>query len=141
MEELMKNDEFLETAEFSGNIYGTSKSSVEHVLDSGKICLLDIDIQGVKTLKKTGNFSRARFVFVRAPSLTVLEERLRARGTETEESLQKRIINASKEIEYGQEEGNFDRIIVNDDLDTAYNDFTDFILHNFQIMKNKANSL
>ena len=56
---------------------------------SGKICLLDIDIQGVKTLKKTGNFPRARFVFVRTPSLTVLEERLRARGTENEESLQK----------------------------------------------------
>ena len=49
----LTNDEFLENEEFSGNIYGTSKKSVEHVLSSGRICALDVDIQGVKSLKKS----------------------------------------------------------------------------------------
>ena len=69
----------------SGNMYGTSKSSVEDVLNSGKICILDIDVQGVKAVKKTDLIPL--FVFIKPPSLETLEQRLRDRGTETEESL------------------------------------------------------
>ena len=85
MANLMNNNEFIETAEFSGNQYGTSKQSVQDVLQSGKICILDIDVQGVKAVKKTD--LNPRFVFIKPPSLQVLEMRLRARGTETETSL------------------------------------------------------
>ena len=70
---------------FSGNMYGTSKSAVNDVLNSGKICILDIDVQGVKAVKKTD--LTPLLVFIKPPSLEVLEERLRSRGTETEESL------------------------------------------------------
>ena len=66
-------------------MYGTSKSSVEDVLNSGKICILDIDVQGVKAVKKTD--LTPLFVFIKPPSLETLEQRLRDRGTETEESL------------------------------------------------------
>ena len=66
-------------------MYGTSKSSVNDVLNSGKICILDIDVQGVKAVKETD--LTPLLVFIKPPSLDTLEERLRARGTETEESL------------------------------------------------------
>ena len=66
-------------------MYGTSKSSVTDVLNSGKICILDIDVQGVKAVKETD--LTPLLVFIKPPSLETLEERLRARGTETEESL------------------------------------------------------
>ena len=66
-------------------MYGTSKSAVEDVLNSGKICILDIDVQGVKAVKKTD--LTPMFVFIKPPSLEILEKRLRDRGTETEESL------------------------------------------------------
>ena len=66
-------------------MYGTSKSAVNDVLNSGKICILDIDVQGVKAVKETD--LTPLLVFIKPPSLEVLEERLRSRGTETEESL------------------------------------------------------
>ena len=79
----------------SGNMYGTSKSSVEDVLNSGKICILDIDVQGVKAVKTTD--LTPLFVFIKPPSLETLEQRLRDRGTETEESL--RLSNKLQDVQ------------------------------------------
>ena len=126
MQELISAGEFIENATFSGNNYGTSKASVEDVLARGKICILDIDVQGVKAVKETD--LTPLFVFIKPPSLDTLEERLRSRGTETEESLSKRLGAAAAEMEYGEAEGNFDTIIVNDDLETAYHNLRDFIM-------------
>jgi guanylate kinase len=115
----IKNDEFLEHAKFSDNFYGTSKKAVEHVLASGRICALDIDIQGVINLKKT-NLNPV-YCFVKPPSIDALEKRLRERGTETEESLNKRLETAKIELEYERTEPNaFDHVIVNDNLELAY---------------------
>jgi len=132
MKSMMENNEFVENAEFSGNMYGTSKKSIQDVLDNGKICILDIDVQGVKAIKKVEDIPKPLYVFMKPPSLQVLEERLRARGTETEESLQKRLGSAAKEMEYGEEEGNFDVIIVNDELDAAYDKLKQFMLENVE---------
>ena len=85
MLDLVGKGEFIENAEFSGNMYGTSKKAVEEVLARGRICILDIDVQGVKAVKKTD--LSPLLVFMQPPSLEVLEQRLRDRGTETEESL------------------------------------------------------
>jgi len=126
MDALVKEGSFIENATFSGNMYGTSKDAVQHVLDSGKICILDIDVQGVKAVKKTD--LKPKFVFIKPPSMEVLEARLRARGTETEESLAKRLGAAAAEMEYGEKKGNFDAIIINDDLENAYVGLRDFIL-------------
>lgn len=102
-----------------GNLYGTSKAAVESVLFSGRLCTLDVDIQGVKNLKKTN--LNPIYCFVKAPSLEILEKRLRERGTETEESLKKRLERAKVELEYEKnEKGAFDFIIVNDDITIAY---------------------
>lgn len=116
---MVEAGDFLEHAEFSGNMYGTSKFAVETVLSSGRLCTLDVDIQGVKNLKKTN--LNPIYCFVKAPSLDILEKRLRERGTESEESLRKRLERAKVELDYEKnEKGAFDFIIVNDDVNIAY---------------------
>ncbi|XP_035216707.1 guanylate kinase-like isoform X1 [Stegodyphus dumicola] len=69
-EEAIANGEFLEFTEFSGNIYGTSKKAVKNVQNQGRICILDIEIEGVKNIKKTD--LNPRFIFIKPPSIEVL---------------------------------------------------------------------
>jgi len=122
----IKAGKFIESAEFSGNLYGTSKDSVQKCKSQGKICVLDIDAQGVRSLKKVSNLSPV-YVFVKPPSMTSLEDRLRSRKTETEESLAKRLHAAKEEIAFGEEQGAFDALIVNDGLDSAVKHLVDVI--------------
>ncbi|KAK3604121.1 hypothetical protein CHS0354_001118 [Potamilus streckersoni] len=117
-ESMIKNKEFLEHAVFSGNRYGTSMNSVESLQKSGKICILDVEINGVKSIKKTN--LNALFIFIRPPSLEILSERLRARGTESEDKVQQRLNTAQEALEYANQPGSYDHIIINDNLDTAY---------------------
>ncbi|EDV26412.1 uncharacterized protein TRIADDRAFT_50000 [Trichoplax adhaerens] len=114
----IKNGEFIESAEYSGNLYGTSKKAVQDVTNSGKVCLLDIDVQGIKILKKTD--LPVTYIFIKSPNQAELEKRLRNRATETEESLQKRLKTAIIEMEFGESPGVFDHIIINDHLPDAY---------------------
>jgi len=118
MEEGIKNNEFIESAVYSGNTYGTSKKSVQDVQANGQMCILDIDVQGVKQIK--GTDLNPRLIFVKPPSLEDLKSRLIGRGTETEESLSKRLAVAQEEIAYGEIPGNFDLILVNDDVAISY---------------------
>ncbi|KAM9695704.1 guanylate kinase isoform 2-T3 [Trichechus inunguis] len=110
--------DFIEHAEFSGNLYGTSKAAVRAVQAMNRICVLDVDLQGVRNIKKTD--LRPLYICVQAPSLEVLEQRLRARNTETEESLAKRLAAAKADMESSKEPGLFDLVIVNENLDKAY---------------------
>ncbi|XP_015439877.1 PREDICTED: guanylate kinase isoform X2 [Dufourea novaeangliae] len=137
MQKQIEQGEFLETATFSGNLYGTSKRAVEDVQREGKICVLDIDMQGVKQIKQSS--LDPIYVFVKPPSMDELEKRLRDRQTETEESLQRRLSAARTEIEYGEKPGNFDMIIINDNLPKAYEELKEFILTNIQ-QKSEAES-
>lgn len=100
MQRRIANNEFLETAVFSGNTYGTSIAAVELVQAAGKVCVLDIEIEGVKQLKNS--HLNGLYVFVEPPSIEELERRLRGRGTETEESLKLRLDTARQEILYGE---------------------------------------
>ncbi|XP_026731633.1 guanylate kinase isoform X1 [Trichoplusia ni] len=122
--------EFIESAVFNGNMYGTSKQSVDDVRCTGCICVLDIDVEGVKQVK--GTDFNPLLVFVMPPSLEELERRLRARNTEHEESLSGRLEIARKEIIYGQEPGNFHIIILNDNLDKAYAELREFVFKNVE---------
>ncbi|XP_022117511.1 guanylate kinase [Pieris rapae] len=117
--------EFIETAVFSGNMYGTSKKAVEDVRRTGRICVLDIEIEGVKQIKRTD--LDPLLVFVMPPSIDELERRLRNRNTEQEDALQKRLEQARHEIEYGKEPGNFHILILNDSIEKAYSELRDFI--------------
>jgi len=88
------------------------------VQQQGKICILDIDVQGVQKVK--GSSLDPHYVFIAPPSKEELEKRLRGRGTETEEAMQTRLANAAQELEYGQTAGNFDRVFVNADLKECF---------------------
>jgi len=106
MEEDIKAGKFLEHANVHGNFYGTSIAAVEKVKKTGKICILDIDVQGCRacrTVQLPGTY-----VFVSPPSLAELEKRLRGRGTETEEKIVKRLANAKGELDARNEAGLFD---------------------------------
>lgn len=118
---------FIEWAQFSGNYYGTSIAAVKEVAETqNKTCILDIDMQGVKSVKKTD--LNARFLFIAPPSLEDLKSRLVGRGTESDDSLQKRLAAAEGELAYAKEENSHDKIIVNDNLDKAYSELKEFVL-------------
>ena len=126
MEKAIANDEFIESAVFGGNMYGTSKAAVRKVQSAGKVCILDIEPQGVEQVKKTD--LNPILIFNNPPSVEALEQRLRKRNTETEETLKKRLEAANSEIAYGLTPGNFHKIIHNIDIDQSYQEFRDFII-------------
>ncbi|XP_045793344.1 guanylate kinase 2-like isoform X2 [Trifolium pratense] len=118
MEKEIKNGKFLEFASVHGNLYGTSVEAVEVVADAGKRCILDIDVQGAKSVRASS--LEAIFIFVSPPSMEELEKRLRDRGTETEEQILKRLRNAKAEIEQGTSSNIFDFMLYNDKLEESY---------------------
>lgn len=118
MEKAIKDGKFLEFASVHGNLYGTSVEAVEAVADAGKRCILDIDVQGARSVRASP--LDAIFIFICPPSMEELEERLRARGTETEDQILKRLRNAKEEIKQGKSSGIFDHILYNDKLEECY---------------------
>lgn len=110
-------DEFVEWQEvYPGNFYGTLKSELDRIWSCGKIPVFDVDVQGGLNLKKYFG-DRALSIFIQPPSLEAMFKRLQNRGTETEESLKKRTGKAAFEMTFRDK---FDRIIVNDDLELAF---------------------
>lgn len=107
--DLIAKDGFVEHAQFSGNRYGTSKQTIKDQTEKGKVVVLDIEMEGVKQIKQSG--MEARYVFVAPPSEEELEKRLRGRGTEKEESVQKRLKQAKLELEYSRTPGVHDLIV------------------------------
>lgn len=138
MEKAISRDEFLESAVFANNMYGTSRAAIQAVCNEGKVCVLDIDVQGVKQIKKK-NFDSV-YIFIKPPSMEELEKRLRARGTESEDSLQSRLDAARLDMIYGETPGNFNYILVNDSLDKAYPKFKDFIFQELEKCKSSKDT-
>lgn len=115
---LKKKDggDFIEWAHVHGNLYGTSKSFVEERIDNGHSVLFDLDVQGTDNIKECyGNEAKA--IFIAPPSLTELENRLKLRGTEKEDTIALRIGNAKKEL---LRKNDYDYLVINDDLEDAY---------------------
>lgn len=109
-------DELLEWEEvYAGTYYGTLRSEVERIWEQGKVVVFDIDVVGALNLKKQFG-DRALALFVQAPSVEVLEQRLRGRATDSEEKIQQRVAKATIEMARAPE---FDKVVVNDDLDIA----------------------
>jgi guanylate kinase len=115
-ERMVEEGDFLEWANVYGNLYGTSKSQVLKALEEGKDILLDIDVQGALQVKK--NLPEAVLIFIMPPSFEELEKRLRSRGTDSEEVIEKRLNVAKEEIKKAPF---YDYIVVNDVLDVAFN--------------------
>ena len=110
-QEMVREDAFLEWAEYDGNHYGTSWASIEQPLGRGRDVLLEIEVQGAAQVRERR--SDARFIFLLPPSMEALEERLRARSTDTPERIGRRLALAARELE---EIRRFDYAVVNDDL-------------------------
>ena len=120
----MKNNEFLEHAEFAGNCYGTPRAYVEKLLDSGMNVVLEIDVQGALQVMKS--MPECVSVFILPPSFEELEHRLRGRGTETEEKVRERLETAKRELPYAPQ---YDYQIVNGgDIEAAYQSLRDVFL-------------
>jgi guanylate kinase len=98
--------------------FSFSKKAVEDVAQTGRICLLDVDKQGVKNIRKTD--LNALFVYISPPTYEILEQRLRGRQTESEAAIQKRLKEAKESMEFSKEPGMYDHIILNDQLDAAH---------------------
>jgi len=113
----IKADEFLEYANVHGNYYGTLRSEAVSRLDRGENVILEIDVQGGLQVKE--KFEDAYLVFFKAPSVEILEERLRGRGTEADEVVQLRLKNSLKELEY---EDQYEYVIINEEVDTSVNE-------------------
>lgn len=110
------NNEFLEYEEvYGGNFYGTLKSEVDRIWAMGKAVIFDVDVEGGLNIKKHFG-DKALAVFVKPPSVEVLEQRLRFRSTETEETLRVRIDKAVHELQY---ENKFEYVLLNENLDEA----------------------
>ena len=114
-------DEFVEWEEvYKNNFYGTLKSEVQRIWAEGKHAIFDIDVVGGLRIKKKFPESTLA-VFVKAPSIEVMEHRLRARSTDSEEKIKERITKAEREIVYAKD---FDIVLVNDNLETAKKEAT-----------------
>ena len=114
-EKRVANNEFLEHAEYAGNCYGTPRDYVLSLLQKGVSVILEIDVQGAMQVKR--RMPESVSVFILPPSFEELEHRLRGRGTETPEKIEKRLAAAKAEMARATE---YDYQIVNDDLDAAY---------------------
>lgn len=110
------NDEFVEWEEvYEDAFYGTLKSEIERIWAKDMHVIFDVDVRGGLNLKKYYK-EKALAIFIKVPSLEVLEERLRERKTDSEESITKRLFKAKFEMSF---ENQFDLVIVNDELDKA----------------------
>ena len=123
-ERRVKNNEFLEHAEFAGNCYGTPRAYVEKLLDSGMNVVLEIDVQGALQVMKS--MPECVSVFILPPSFEELEHRLRGRGTETEQKVRERLETAKRELPYAPQ---YDYQIVNGgDIEAAYQSLREVFL-------------
>ena len=116
-EKLIQENGLIEWNEVHGNYYGTPKFFVEDMLKQGKRVLFDLDVFGKVNFDKV--YPEATGILILPPSEEELERRLRSRGTDSEESIQTRLKNAKKEMEFAKTQGKYEYTIVNDDLEKA----------------------
>lgn len=118
--------DFLEWEMFyNGRRYGTLKSEVDHLLKKGYFILLDLEVNGALKVKQIYG-DQCLAIFIEAPSLEILRQRLMARGTETEESLALRLERAGYELQFRH---NFDVRVINDDLERTYQEIFGLVGH------------
>jgi guanylate kinase len=113
-EQLVAEGEFLEWAEFAGNYYGTPRQAVLNYIQSGKLVILEIELEGARQIRSS--YPGALSIFILPPSFSELEKRIRGRAQDSEEAIARRLQRAKDEIQAADE---FDIQIINDDFETA----------------------
>ena len=115
---LIRKEAFIEYEEvYKDRFYGTLKSEVERIWAKGHVIIFDVDVKGGVNLKKYFG-DTAMSVLILPPSMEVLEQRLRGRGTDSEEAIRERLAKAASELEFAM--GKFDRNLVNDKLEDTF---------------------
>jgi guanylate kinase len=134
-EEKVRQGQFLEHATVHNNMYGTSKQAVLEIFERGKICVMDVDVQGTIKIYEAGlDFN---CLFVMPKSMKQLEERLKARGTEDSNVLRTRLRNAQAEIETAKANKHiFKSYLVNDEYEETIRDLMDYIYRYYEHLKN-----
>jgi len=118
---------FLEYAEVYGDLYGTPRNNVRAIRESGRHCVLVVDVQGVETLKAEGSEDLGTdplYVFVKPPSMSELEARLRSRGGDSDAAIAARLAAAAEEME---KERDYELVLVNDDIERAVGELAEAI--------------
>ena len=131
-EEQLAKNAFLEYNEYSGNYYGTPKAPIEEHLSKGDDVVIECDVNGASALRDI--LTDVTSIFIMPPSFEVLRTRLVGRGTETTEQVERRMNEALNEIRRADE---YDYIVVNDDLESAVEDFLTVLNCNKLILKNQ----
>ncbi len=121
---MVNRGEFIEYADVYDNYYGTSRAIVDHAFASRGIAVFDIDVKGGRAIKS--RFPEAVLVFVLPPSMEELERRLRGRGTDSADTIARRLLAARSEIEKGIE--SYDYLVINDTLDHAYDELRSIVI-------------
>lgn len=121
-ERMVESGEFLEHARVYDNYYGTSRAQVEKVLAEGNDVLLEIDWQGARQIRRA--MPECRSIFVLPPSRAALEQRLRGRGTDSDEVIARRLRESIADMSHWDE---FDYVVVNDDFEHAVQDLTSIV--------------
>ncbi len=122
-QELIEADAFLEYAEYVGNFYGTPKKYVDRAMDEGKDVILDIEVQGaIQVCNKRPETIR---IFIAPPSWDELERRLKSRGTDSEEKIQKRLLRAKAELQTADV---YDYFVINDSVERAVQEISAIML-------------
>lgn len=124
MLDMILNDEFIEHTNFADNYYGTSKSAINAIKNNKKICILDLDLNGINSMKKLKEYN-SLYIYISPPSIDELKKRLIGRG-EKEESIINRINQAKYDMNINLSEI-FDKIIINDNLETAIAELRQYI--------------
>lgn len=121
-ERMIEQDELLEFAEYVGDYYGTPRRPVDEALERGQDVLLELELVGAREVKRRR--PEAVMIFIAPPTLIELERRLRGRGTDSDEKIQKRLARAREEIKAVRE---FDYVVINDMLSDAVQGFESVI--------------
>ena len=126
-EDKVKNGEILEYAQYDKNFYGTPKSEVDRRIENGITVVLVIEVEGAGNIRRL--YPDCNTIFVRPPSYEELESRLRGRGTETEESIRRRMARAVEEMEYAVD---YNSVVVNDTVESCAEEIYELICKGLQ---------
>lgn len=121
-EKMIENHEVLEFTRYGENLYGTPKAPIDKWLNEGKTVILKIEVEGAGNIKKL--YPDSVGIFIMPPSMDILEQRLRSRGTEDESEIIKRLEIAHDEIGHSKD---YDYLVVNDDLEKASENVLDIL--------------
>ena len=121
-QKMLAEGDFLEYAEVFGNHYGTSKKSVEELVDRGTDVILELDWQGARQIQK--KMPKAIRIFVLPPSLDALQQRLNDRAQDDDSVIQKRMLEAKQEMSHYNE---YQFVIINDDFEVAFNELKSLV--------------